>query len=446
MKVQWGSSSYPISDIRDWSNNGRLEIQPDFQRKEVWNKSAKIFLIDTILRNIPMPKIFLQAVIRAQDTYRVVIDGQQRLTAILGYLRDEYALEAPCDASYIGKKFSELTSEDQDAILNYKIDVNEIRNANAQMVNDIYSRVNKYTVQLNKQELRRADFPGAFLNLSEELAGIEFFDENRVFTVANSKRMGDVEYTSELLAMLLSGPQEKKETLDDFYQRFARWNEDDQAAVKSRFLEVVSDLKKIWGASADEDGLKCFQKTRFRQKADLYALFNVIDDFHAAGYSLGDKCLEFLRKDLALLDALIEPESGISLFQRYAIQCVSQSNTIGSRRWRRNVLKAFMSGTYIASAPSAGIVREFHNVLLEGGELRNKKCPICQQDHVVPSGLTSAHVTVGWAPGAQSFHFSNLWLIHQGDCLREARGSGYITGFDYQTGSFNESEFDEEDR
>ena len=166
-RVEWLSSSHPISDIRDWSRRHRLELRPDYQRKEVWSKAAKIMLMDTILRNVPMPKIFLQAILRDQDTYRIVIDGQQRLTAILDYLGGRFALDAPYEGEHAGKRFSELPATVQNEILNYKVDVNEIRNATPDVIRDIYSRVNKYTVQLTKQELRRADYPGAFLDLGE---------------------------------------------------------------------------------------------------------------------------------------------------------------------------------------------------------------------------------------------------------------------------------------
>ena len=84
------------------------------------------------------------------------------------------------------------------------MDVNEIASTDPEVIRDIYSRVNKYNVQLTRQELRRADYPGDFLDLSEQFASDRFFDENRVFTVASSKRMGDVEFVSELLMLLLN--------------------------------------------------------------------------------------------------------------------------------------------------------------------------------------------------------------------------------------------------
>lgn len=60
--MKWESYSHPISDIRDWDNNNRLELKPDFQRNEVWSRAAQIMLIDTIIKGIPIPKIYIKSV------------------------------------------------------------------------------------------------------------------------------------------------------------------------------------------------------------------------------------------------------------------------------------------------------------------------------------------------------------------------------------------------
>lgn len=438
-RVEWLSSSHPISDIRDWSRRHRLELRPDYQRNEVWSKAAKIMLLDTILRNIPMPKIFLQAILRDQDTYRIVIDGQQRLTAILDYLGGRFALDAPYEGEYAGKRFSELPATVQNEILNYKVDVNEIRNATPDVIRDIYSRVNKYTVQLTKQELRRADYPGSFLDLSENLAKDPFFDENRVFTIASSKRMGDVEFVSELLALLIDGPQEKKEKLDFFYSEYARWPQEAKEAIQGRFKAVLDELRTLWPEEGTGD-LKPFAKTRFRQKADFYALFNAIDDLLRAGATLAGKDLGPLRDDFAFLDGRIEPESEIQLFRKYAIQCVSQSNTIGSRKWRRNVLKAFLTGTYQGAFPTREIARAFHNILIEAGlPFQSRICPICNNPHS-REGAGASIAIIAWKNDASAFQLSNAVLIHR-TCLSAGVAQPYRVPGSYETGNLDDSEF-----
>ena len=438
-RVEWKSTPHPISDIRDWSRLNRLEMQPEFQRNQVWSKAAKIMLIDTILRNIPMPKIFLQGILRQQDTYRIVIDGQQRLTAILEFLNDGFALDSPYIGPHQAKRFSELPSSVQDEILNYNVDTNEIRNATKETIRDIYSRVNKYTVQLNKQELRRADYPGDFLKTSEHFAHESFFEENRVFTIASSKRMGDVEFVSELLALLLDGPQEKKEKLDYFYSEYANWPKESKEAIIIRFNAVIEELQTLW-SEEEIRSLKPFAKTRFRQKADFYALFSAIDDLLIEGGGLSGKDLGPLRKDIAFLDERIEPESEIQLFRKYAIQCVSQSNTIGSRKWRRNVLKAFLAGTYVGVFPVSEIARTFHNILIESElPFGSSVCPICGKEHL-REAAGSSNVVIAWKHTETVFQLSNAVLLHN-SCLPIDSAKSYRIPESYETGDLDDAEF-----
>lgn len=420
IKIYWQPSSHPISDIRDWSNRRRLEVRPDFQRKEVWSDAARVFLMDTILSNIPMPKIFLQTQIKDGDTYRVVIDGQQRLLAILAFLNNDYKLEPPYVGPHQNAYFRDLPQDTQDDFLAYKVDTNEIRNATEETIRTIYSRVNKYTFALTKQELRRADFPGDFLRLSEKLAALSFFEESRIFTLINSKRMRDVEFISELLALLIAGPQDKRETLDDFYLKYMHWDEAEMQIAESRFLNAVTDIQKIWSViDPKENALfeqKEFSKTRFRQKADFYALLAAIDECRGAGDVLDGKPLSYLLTDLSFVDAGVEPEASIPLFSKYAIQCLSQSNTIASRRWRKDFLLHCIKGTYSVDYPSVETVKFFHLLLDEyynAGDpmcsARYSNCPICGQD---VNDYSPDNVFLTWHRSAKVHQIFNSEFIH----------------------------------
>lgn len=417
MSWKWISSSHPISDIRDWSTRQRLEIRPDFQRKEVWSPAAKILLMDTILRNIPMPKVFLQAVIHDSDTYRVVIDGQQRIKAILSFLRGDFKLTKPYTGEFSNLTFGELPLNIEEDFLSYKIDINEIRNAPDDIVRDIYLRVNKYTVALNKQELRRADFPGHFLSLSEDLAQEPFFEEGHIFTIANSKRMGDVEFVSELLALLLKGPQEKRDNLDDFYLNYMEWDSEEKELLRNRFLSVLEDYKTIFH-KPDLD----LAATRFRQKADFYSLFAAIDDCRNEGGSLEGKPMKYLQEDFQAIDYNTAPQAEVSILSDYAIKCVSQGNSFASRKWRRDFLKHFLFGTYFQKPPSAEGIKIFRDIL---EDLYNPSmcqqsqlpCPICE---VEITDYSEENVFLTWRKSEQVFQLSNAIFIHSG-CRESAR-------------------------
>ena len=414
--VKWNSSPHPISDIRDWHESGRLELRPDFQRRGVWSVPARIMLMDTILCNIPMPKVFLANTIEDGNTYRVVIDGQQRISAILDFLRDKFSLEAPYPGNEIGKKFSELDQETQDRFLSYQIDFNEAQKPTDEEVREVYSRVNKYTVPLNKQELRRADFPGAFLTVSEELAADTYFDRVGIFSAADRRRYADVEYVSELLAAMLDDIQDKKRTLDDFYIRYSTWDEKHKREISDRFSKVLKEIQFIFDNSLD------ITETRFRQKADFYTLFLTIDEFISNGLTVIEKDVEPLQEDLRILQENIRPESDIRICSEYAIKCVSQGNSASSRRWRHRFLKAILAGTYVGGQlddDGAHVIYSLEEDLSAGDSMGLCPepvfyCPVCEGEI---SGDFSDCV-LAWRQSDTARQLSNTGWAHR-SCIKD---------------------------
>ena len=414
--AHWNSSPHPISDIRDWSKAGRLELRPDFQRRAVWSAPARIMLMDTILRYIPMPKIFLANTIRDDRTYRVVIDGQQRISAILDFLRDEFSLEHPYSGEHKGKRFSQLDNDARDRFLSYPIDFNEAINLTDEQVREVFARVNKYTVPLNKQELRRADFPGDFLNVSEKLAVHNFFDEINIVTAANRRRYSDVEYISELLAAMIAGIQDKKGTLDHFYTKFAEWDEKEKQIIQSRFSEILHEISLLF------DREYPISSTRFRQKSDFYTLFLVLDEFVKEGQTVNSRPLEELRQDLRMLQETIRPESHIDICSEYAIKCVSQANSASSRRWRHSFLKSILAGTYNPGVFDQERSQIFYRLVeeLSVGDSYGMcpetefDCPLCDQ---IISGDFSECV-LGWRKSDSVNQINNSLWVHS-SCIDE---------------------------
>ena len=417
--VKWNSSPHPIADIRDWHESGRLELRPDFQRRGVWSVPARIMLMDTILCNIPMPKIFLANDIKNGNTYRVVIDGQQRITAILDFLRDKFSLDAPYTGNEKGKTFSELDQETQDCFLSYQIDFNEAQKPTDEEVREVYARVNKYTVPLNKQELRRADFPGDFLKVSEELAIDPYFDRVGFFSTANRRRYADVEYVSELLAAMIGGIQDKKATLDDFYIKYSTWDKNHKGEISDRFSNVLKELQFIFNNFLN------IAETRFRQKADFYTLFLTIDDFISDGRTIVEKDIEPLQEDLRILQENIRPESDIRICSEYAIKCVSQGNSASSRRWRHHFLKAILAGTYMGGQLDKDQAEVFYRLEedLSAGDSMGLcpepvfNCHFCEGEI---SGDFSACV-LAWRESDTARQISNTRWVHR-SCFEDQKG------------------------
>ncbi|WP_337882563.1 DUF262 domain-containing protein [Chromobacterium haemolyticum] len=431
MAKKWQSSPHTIADIREWNSNGTLLLQPDYQRREVWGDAARVMLIDSILNDIPMPKIFVSKTIKDMRTYRSVIDGQQRISTILLFLEDGFMLEDPYKGSYVGKTFSQLSPEVRDEVLLYSIDFNEASGLPQEELREVYSRVNKYLVPLNRQELRKADFPGEFLRISEEIANLDSLDELGLFNATARRRSLDVEYVSELLAAQLRGISDKKDAIDECCRGYAAWPEADSSAVRAEFEGVIADIVRIFDSSYP------MKKTRWKQKADFYSFFFAILSLRRSGYVLPSD-VSVLRQDLILLDKRIAPTSELPILSKYAVYCVSQANSASSRNWRMQFIRAILRGTYAAAMAD----EEQRRIVSEtASDFRFSTDPSFNGDGCPPAegfvcggcdgfdeGETSLAKTVlYWPTGTRVFQLSNARWAHS-ECSGDITADVIIYG------------------
>ena len=82
------TAEWPIMEVADEAVENRLNLNPSYQRADVWPKKTSQKLIESILRGIPLPSIILLEPSRADHASVVceVVDGKQRLTAILRFI------------------------------------------------------------------------------------------------------------------------------------------------------------------------------------------------------------------------------------------------------------------------------------------------------------------------------------------------------------------------
>ncbi|MES1226159.1 MAG: DUF262 domain-containing protein [Bacteroidota bacterium] len=75
-----------IKDILDLRDNNMLTVNPEYQRGEVWTDNQRKKLIDSVLRNYPLPLIYLHHIKKTvagipREDFEI-IDGQQRISAL----------------------------------------------------------------------------------------------------------------------------------------------------------------------------------------------------------------------------------------------------------------------------------------------------------------------------------------------------------------------------
>ncbi|MGI9088105.1 MAG: DUF262 domain-containing protein [Chthoniobacterales bacterium] len=115
MEQRFTSRNYSIADFEGWSDKSELTLAPKFQRRDVWSDKARSYLIDTIIRGKPIPKIYMRQETNAatRRTIREIVDGQQRLRTVLSFLKDGFKISKTHSKEYGGKMFSALSEEVQ---------------------------------------------------------------------------------------------------------------------------------------------------------------------------------------------------------------------------------------------------------------------------------------------------------------------------------------------
>ncbi len=199
---------YPIADFINWLGDKSLILNPNFQRRATWTPAAKTYLIDTILREKPIPSIYMRSVIDSKTirAYREVVDGQQRLRTIDEFVRGEWSLGARA-GEFRGSYFQDL-DDLQESFLSYRIGVVQLFGATDDDVLDVFARLNSFNYALNGQELRHGRYQGEFRGAVRQASSrwaMRLWDKSDVVGLRQRVRMGDDELMAQMLGVILDG-------------------------------------------------------------------------------------------------------------------------------------------------------------------------------------------------------------------------------------------------
>lgn len=268
------SRTYSINDFLEWEKNKQLELNPNFQRRSVWNDNARSYLMDTIIRGLPIPKVFIRQKINVltRNSIREVVDGQQRLRTILSYLNDGFTISKDHNSKYGGLYFSQLCQVDENvqaSILNYEISVDLLVNMPDQKVLDVFSRLNSYSVVLNEQERINANHFGPFKLLADCLSKkyYQFWIDNRVISEKRCLRMDDVNLTADLLIAMCEGIKEKKK-IKYYYDAYEKTFIHNGQELECRFDSVMTAIQNMYG--------KELKDSEFKRVHLFYSLFTAV--------------------------------------------------------------------------------------------------------------------------------------------------------------------------
>jgi hypothetical protein len=220
----------------------RVNTNPDFQRPAVWGRSQKQLLVDTILRDYDIPKLYWRKVSSKPDKYDVV-DGQQRLRAIWGFFDGEFPLAKdaePIDGEVVANlRYEQLPDDLRMRFDVYGLDIVVLEESDEDEVRDMFLRLQNGT-SLKAQEKRNA-YAGEMRDFVHQLANHPFFQS---VGFANARFTHDL-VAAQLICLELAGEPTniKNADLNRMYGEYAKFDSKSaEAKAVQRILGILAEM------------------------------------------------------------------------------------------------------------------------------------------------------------------------------------------------------------
>jgi hypothetical protein len=308
-----------ITWFLDLNRLGQLDLDPPYQRKSVWTRGDKQFFVDTIFRDFPCPAVFLHKEVSDDGaTVYHVVDGKQRITTILEFVKDKVSIPKEFgDNRLAGKKFSQLDPDIKKLFWNYLIPVEMLPDVDDILVNNIFERINRNSRKLADQERRHAKFDGWLITRAEAEADKQEWKDFGVVTTARAKRMADVQFISELIMIVLKGEISgfDQDALDQLYADYDVPADTAPNFDEESFDQTFEGAKKFLVQMNDANG--CVAKFG-RTLAHFYTLWSYIvltkpadaqPEMMATRYAkFMEKVTQVLNREISSLAAGGDPE------------------------------------------------------------------------------------------------------------------------------------------
>ena len=157
--------------INDWSikelvekvNNNEIDLEAEYQRENVWNITQRKKLIDSILKKIDIPKIYLALIVSEDEKEKryECIDGKQRLNAINDFYREKNSTEKNSTSALTdleNQTYSQLTIPQKKIFDERKLTIAIIEDPNERYIAQLFERLNLGTPLNGAEKLNGMTF------------------------------------------------------------------------------------------------------------------------------------------------------------------------------------------------------------------------------------------------------------------------------------------------
>ncbi|MDM3853115.1 MAG: DUF262 domain-containing protein [Aphanizomenon gracile PMC649.10] len=234
-------------------DNGKLIIDPEFQRNLVWTLEKRSKFIESVILNFPIPPWYVNQTVEGKY---IIVDGLQRTSTLHQFINDQFkltGLEALTNLNgYIFSELKELPGDYQTRIEDKKLNIYLIKpSVQAKVVYDIFNRINTGGTNLERQEVRNCIFSGKSTKLIKELSETDYFQKAIDYGIS-ATRMKDREVILRYLAFrIFDYEQDYQNDLSDFVENAMKkinlMPNEEIDALKNDFKRVMNLTFEFFG-------------------------------------------------------------------------------------------------------------------------------------------------------------------------------------------------------
>lgn len=236
-----------LEQLKNFVDANDIITDPDYQRKYVYDDKRASCLIESILIGIPIPVIYLA---EEEDSVYSVIDGQQRITSFVRYLKNDFPLTGLRRLKSLnGLYFKQLDKSLQRRLSLKPLSAVCIEKDSQNLKYEIFSRLNLGAVKLRDQEVRNCIYRGRFNDMLKEIANtnaylpVLFHDFNTRYS-----------YEERILRFFTLRPLELKGTfklmMNNYVEVHANDDEELLKKYKSQYNSLIELIKTVLGEDA----------------------------------------------------------------------------------------------------------------------------------------------------------------------------------------------------
>ncbi len=167
------------SDLKRLKDAKQLQIQPDFQREDVWQATQQTRFIDSLAKQLPIPSMCISLDYKTDK--RQMVDGLQRMSSIIKFLSDDaWRLSKLEDidprisnktVSYIKENHPEIYSRVENTVIPVTVLRCDLtKRSHQEYLFTIFHRLNTGGMKLNNQEIRNCIYSGSFNEMLKSTA------------------------------------------------------------------------------------------------------------------------------------------------------------------------------------------------------------------------------------------------------------------------------------